>query len=205
MVGMAKRVGGDLSGIVLAGGESRRMGRNKAFLELGGQSLISRVLDTLTGLCSELIISANDVAAYAHLPARVVPDIIRNRGPLGGVHAGLASMRNEFAIVVACDMPFLNLRLLRYMAAVATGYDVVVPRLEGEYEPLHAIYSPGCKEAIEELLAEGPRRIVALYQRVRVREITEEEVRLFNAAPSFFNVNTLADLTEARRLMGRET
>jgi molybdopterin-guanine dinucleotide biosynthesis protein A len=112
-------------------------------------------------------------------------------------------MRNERAIVVACDMPFLNLRLLRHMAAAAPGYDVVVPWYGGEYEPLHAIYGIGCKEAIETLLAEGPQRIVHLYQRVRVRVITEDEVDRLDGALSFFNVNTPDDWVGARRLSAR--
>jgi molybdopterin-guanine dinucleotide biosynthesis protein A len=192
-----------LSGIVLAGGESRRMGRNKALMELEGQTLIARVLDRLSLLCDELIIATNDVELYADLPARVVPDVIVGRGALGGIHAGLTAMRNQRAIVVACDMPFLNPPLLRYMTVVAPGYDVVVPRLDQYYEPLHAVYSVSCVEPIAQLLAQGPRRIVDLYQRVRVREVTRAEVRLFDADLSFFNVNTPEEWAEVQRLVAR--
>ena len=192
-----------LSGIVLAGGKSQRMGRNKALMELGGKTLISRVLDKLSRLCDELIISASEVEKYAHLPARVVPDAIPGRGALSGVHTGLAAMRNERAVVVACDLPFLSLPLLRYMAAVAFGYDVVVPVVGGYYEPLHAVYGADCVGQIEQLVTEGPQRIVALYRRVRVREVTEGEVRLFGAELSFMNVNTPEDWDEAQRLSAR--
>jgi molybdopterin-guanine dinucleotide biosynthesis protein A len=179
------------------------MGGNKAFLELDGQSLVARVLDKLSALCSELIISANDTALFADLPARVVSDIIPNGGPLSGIHAGLASMRHEGALVLACDLPFVSERLLRYMMEVAPGYDVVVPRLCGEYEPLHALYSVSCKEPIEALLADGPQRIVNLYRRVRVREITQAEIDRLDAALSFFNVNSPDDWAEAQRLWAR--
>jgi molybdopterin-guanine dinucleotide biosynthesis protein A len=195
----------ELSGIVLAGGQSRRLGRNKALLELGGQTLIARVLDRLALLCDELIISANDVELYADLPARVVPDLVPGRGALGGIHAGLAAASNEQAVVVACDMPLLNLSLLRYMVVVSPGYDVVVPHIGGFYEPLHAVYSVRCVEPIARLIAEGPRRITDLYRRVRLRELTEEDVRLFDAALSFFNVNTLQKWSEAQRLMDGNT
>ncbi len=191
----------ELSGIVLAGGQSRRMGRNKALLELGGQTLIARVLERLALLCDELIISTNAVELYTSLPARVVPDLVPGRGALGGIHAGLAAASNERAVVVACDMPLLNLSLLRYMAVVSPGYDVVVPRIGGFYEPLHAVYSARCVEPIAQLIAEGPRRITDLYRRVRLRELTEEEVRLFDAALSFVNVNTLQEWSEVQRLM----
>lgn len=192
-----------LSGVVLAGGQSQRMGRNKALLELDGQTLIERVLANLARLCDELIISANEIEPYSNLGARVVPDAIQGHGALGGIHAGLKAMRNDRAIVVACDMPFLRLSFLRYMAAVAQGYDVVVPRIGEYYEPLHAVYSKSCVAAIERLAARGPRRIVALYDRVRVREVTEEQVRLFGAENSFANVNTPEDWTEVRRLSAR--
>ena len=189
-----------LTGIVLSGGSSQRMGRNKALMELDGQTLIGRTLDKLSRLCDELIISANDVELYAHLPARVIPDVIPGRGALSGIHASLAGMRHERAVVVACDMPFLSLPLLRFMVAVAPGYDVVVPRLGGYYEPLHAVYSASCIAPIEQLLAAGPQRIVGLFERVRVREVTQDQVRLFRAALSFVNVNTPEDWAEAQRL-----
>jgi molybdopterin-guanine dinucleotide biosynthesis protein A len=179
------------------------MGRNKALMELEGQTLIARVLDRLSLLCDELIIATNDVGLYTGLPARVVPDVILGQGALGGIHAGLTAMRNQRAIVVACDMPFLSPPLLRYMTVVAPGYDVVVPRLGQYYEPLHAVYGVSCVEPIAQLLAEGPRRVVDLYQRVRVREVTGVEVRLFDADLSFFNVNTPEEWAEVQRLVAR--
>ena len=199
---MAKRLQAGLSGIVLSGGQSKRMGQNKALMQLEGQSLISRVLDKLSRLCDELIISANDVEPYADLPARVVPDIIAGMGALSGMHAGLAAMRNEKAIIVACDLPFLSLSLLRYMAVVATGYDVVVPRLGAYLEPLHAVYDVNCITPIERLVAGGPRRVVHLFDRVCAHEVTEGPVRLFGAELSFFNVNTPKEWAEAQRLSG---
>jgi molybdopterin-guanine dinucleotide biosynthesis protein A len=176
------------------------MGRDKALMELGGQTLIARALDTLSRLCNELIICANDVGLYSGLPARVVADLIPDRGALSGLHAGLASMRNERAVVVACDMPFLSLSLLRYMVAVAPGYDAVVPRQGAYYEPLHAVYSADCAGQIERLVADRPRRVVELYRRVRLREVDEAVVRLYGAGLSFFNVNTPEDWCKARRL-----
>jgi molybdopterin-guanine dinucleotide biosynthesis protein A len=200
---MARHERGGLSGIVLAGGKSQRIGRDKALLELEGRTLITHVLDRLSPLCGELIISTNAGELYTHLPARIIPDVIPGRGALSGIHAGLAAMRNERAIVVACDMPFLNLPFLRYMVSIAPGYDVVVPRPGRDYEPLHAVYAASCVEPIAQLVAEGPRRIVELYQRVQVREVTAGEVRLFDADLSFFNVNTPEEWARARRLAAR--
>ena len=189
-----------LSGIVLAGGQSRRMGRNKALLELEGQTLIARVLERLSPLCDELIISANDVELYADLPVQVVPDLIAGRGALSGIHAGLATMRHDKAVVVACDMPFLSLSLLRYMVVMSSGYDVVAPRVDGFFEPLHAVYSARCVEPIAQLIAKGPRRVVDLYRQIRLREVTKADVQLFDAALSFVNVNTHKEWAEVQRL-----
>ena len=176
------------------------MGRNKALMQLAGKTLIARVLDRLARLCDELIISADIAEAYVGLPARVVPDLVPGRGVLSGVHAGLRAMRNENAIVTACDMPFLNLALLRYMAALAADHDVVVPRLGGNYEPLHAVYGVHCIAPLERVMAAGPGRVVAFFDHVRVREVREDEVRLFNAQLSFFNVNTPDDWARAQQL-----
>ena len=192
-----------LTGIVLAGGQSRRMGRNKALMALEGQTLIGRVLDKVSSLCDELIISANDADLYAGLPARVVPDIVPRRGALSGIHAGLSAMRNEMALVVACDMPFLNLRLLRYMIVIAPGYDVIVPRVGGSYEPLHALYSVNCIAPIVQLMDQGPRRVIDFYKHVQVREVAQDKIALFEAELSFVNVNTPQEWVDAQRLIAQ--
>lgn len=176
------------------------MGRDKALLELGGQSLLERTLDVLTTLCDELIVVADEARRYARL-ARVVPDVFTGSGTLGGVHAGLAAMKNDWGIVVACDMPFLDVRVLGYMAGLAPGYDVVVPFVAGNYEPLHAVYSKRCVEPIAALLAQGPQRIICFYDQVRVRRVEEGEVRRFDPTlRTWINVNTPE---EWRRLTGR--
>ena len=200
---MADREQIALTGIVLAGGQSQRMGRNKALMELEGQTLIARVLDKVSLLCDELIISASETDLYADLPARVVPDVIPGRGALSGIHAGLCAMRNEMALVVACDMPFLNLRLLRYMVVIAPGYDVIVPRVGGEYEPLHAMYSFNCIAPIAQLIAQGPRRVIDFYERVRVREVPQDKIALFEAELSFVNVNTPQQWADVQRLVAQ--
>jgi len=175
----------------LAGGQSRRIGRNKALMELDGQSLIERILNILDPLCDELILSANDPTLYAGLGVRIVPDVLLNRGPLSGIHAGLAAMRAERALVVACDMPFLNPTLLRYLTVVAPDYDVVVPQVRGKFEPLHAVYGVACVKAIERMVAKGPRRIVHLYDHVSSFMVAEERLREFDPLlRSFTNVNT---------------
>lgn len=179
-----------LSGIVLAGGQSRRMGRNKAWLEFRGRPLIEHVLDILAVLCDDLVIVADQTQDYSHL-ARTVPDVFKRRGALAGIHAGLLAMANDLAIVVGCDMPFLNVRVLRYMIDLACDYDVVVPCIDGYYEPLHAIYRQSCAAPIAQFLTGGPRRIIEFYDQVRVRPVSQDEISRFDPAlQTLVNVNT---------------
>ncbi len=117
-----------VTGVVLAGGASRRMGRDKAFLDLGGRPLIAHVLERMAEVCAETLIEANDRSRYADLGARVVPDIFPGVGVLGGLHAGLAAAQHDLILAVGCDMPFLNPDLLRAFVAWAEGYDVVALR-----------------------------------------------------------------------------
>jgi len=191
-----------ISGIILAGGESRRMGVNKALLTVGGQPLIRRVVDVVAQVADELIIVADQPGLYAHLGARVIKDILPGRGALGGIYSGLRGACHFHCLVVACDMPFLNLNLLRYMVTCAPGWDIVIPRLHGWLEPLHALYSRACLDPIKKLFSEGNLKIIDLLPEVRVRYLEAEEIELFDGQYlCFTNVNTPGELIRARRLV----
>ena len=120
--------GGGLTGIVLAGGASRRMGRDKAFLDLGGRPLIARVIERLASVCAEVLVVAGDVEPYGELGVRLVEDRFRGVGVLGGLHAGLEAAAHELTLAVGCDMPFLRPDLLRAFARWADGFDVAILR-----------------------------------------------------------------------------
>jgi molybdopterin-guanine dinucleotide biosynthesis protein A len=195
-----------LSGAILAGGKSRRMGRDKSQLVLGGETLIARAVRTLGAVCDDLIIVTNTPEQFAGLGARLTGDVIPDGGALSGIHAGLVAARHEFALVVACDMPFLNLALLRRMALLTPGHDAVVPRWQGEFEPLHAVYSHNCIAAIEPLLRQGGGRIIEFYERIHVRYVERDEI--VQSDPdglSFFNVNSPEDWARALELASRES
>lgn len=181
----------DLTGLALAGGESRRMGRNKAFLELGGRPLVRIVIDRLMEVCSEVLIVSGEVASYAGLGVAVVEDRFQDVGVLGGLHAGLAAASNDLTLVVGCDMPFLKPKVLRAFAAWAEGYDVAILRHNGYFEPLHGAYRRSCLHPIEAAIRAGKRRIVSFFPQVRVRAITLAEVApLDPQLASFRNLNT---------------
>ena len=188
---------------MLAGGQSRRLGQDKSLLVLDGQPLLVRTLGRLAALSDDLIVVANDPGRYAHLQlqARLVPDERPGMGSLMGILSGLRVARSPYTLVVACDMPFLNVTLLRHLLSLAPGYDVVIPHLGDEVEPLHAVYGRSCLPAIEQILAQGRRRIVAFFDMVRVRHVPQVEIDSFDPEHlSFLNINTPEDWVRALAL-----
>lgn len=196
-----------LSVVILAGGHSRRLGRDKSLLELDGQPLLARTVQRLDALGDDLVVVTNDAARYESLSlaARFVPDEKPGMGSLMGIYSGLQATCHPHALVLACDMPFLDLPLLRYMASLAPGHDVVIPRLGSLLEPLHAIYGKSCVPIIEELLDRGERKIVAFLQSVRVRYVEEAELDRFDPDQlSFVNVNTPQDWVRVQELLAHQ-
>lgn len=182
--------------MVLAGGQSRRLGTDKALLPILGKPLIVRAVGSLAELTDDLLVVTNSPARYEQLglPARFVADEKPGYGSLMGVYTGLKQARYPHALVVACDMPFLSQPLLRYMVSLAAGCDVVVPAVGDWLEPLHAIYGKGCLGPIERMLEAGERKIVRFFPEVRVRVVQEAEIdRLDPQRLSFLNVNTPED------------
>jgi molybdopterin-guanine dinucleotide biosynthesis protein A len=203
---MEKAMGlGRTSSVVLAGGRSLRLKRDKAFLDVRGQFLIERIVARLRELSEEIIIVARQVERYEELEAIVVSDVYPGKGSLGGIFSGLKKSSSFQSLVVACDMPFLNLSLLRYMRSIAAPYDVVMPRINGMTEALHAIYSKNCLPFMERQLQAADLRIIHFLPQVRVRYIEREEIDVFDPEHlSFFNINSQADLKKAREIWEQE-
>ncbi len=186
------------SAVILAGGKSRRMGRNKALLEFDGETLIQRLYHTLETAFDEVLISANDPETYDFLDATFVPDIYEAGGCLAGLHAGLLSARGESCFFAACDMPFLNVELVRYLGSFSAEYDLVVPVSRSGLEPLHAFYSRNCLPHIERQLDEGNLKVIEFFDKVRAREITVDEMNEYDPHElSYFNINTQAEYDSA--------
>lgn len=196
-----------ISSVILAGGDSLRLGTDKALLELDGKTLLSRVVQKLAPLSDELIVVTNSPEDYEHLAlgVRFVPDERPGEGALMGIYSGLKAARHQSALAVACDMPFLNVLLLRHMLDRIAGHDAVVPRLEGGLlEPLHAVYSKRCLPLMTSLLEQGLRRIAAFLGQVDVFYVEQAIIdRLDPLGLSFVNINTAADWQRAQRLLGR--
>ena len=198
----------DVSGIVLAGGMSRRLGRDKALERLGGEPLIRRVIGRLSQVSHETVVVVADMERGAALPlpgsARAAVDIYPGKGSLGGIFSGLSASGNRWGVVVACDMPFLNMGLFRHMLSLKEGYDAVVPVIEDRPEPTHAIYSKKCLSHIEKRLQADDLKISRFFDEVKVRYVPEEEVATFDPEfLSFFNINTQGDLDRALALVSQ--
>lgn len=196
----------DLTGVIVAGGRSRRMGSDKALLPFRGEPLIAAVHAVMQPLCGEVLIVARDPAPYDFLSARSVHDILPAEGPLIGIHAGLVASRSEWIVVVGCDMPLLQTGLLRYLIGLRWGWDAVVPRRSAGFEPLHALYSRSCRRPIEKIVAGGQRRVSAFFDAVRVRSVATTELRRHDPElRSLRNVNTPADLAALAALPPPDT
>ena len=190
----------DVTAFVLAGGQSTRMGREKAMLELGGRTLLERALQLALTVAAEAIVvgSRGEFERYG----RLLEDVYPGQGPLGGIHAALWASPTDLNLILAVDTPFLEARFLEFLIAQAreSGAVVTVPRTADGFHPLAAVYRRAFRETAEQALAEGRNKIDALFAQVETRVLEEEELRRFAFAPAIFeNLNTPEELERARQ------
>lgn len=190
-----------IAGAVLAGGQSRRLGQDKALLMLDGSTLLERALAILRSVAREVLVIGPPERAALAGGARVVPDAFPGAGPLGAIATALQASEADRVVLVACDMPFLSASLLRYLVSCSEGYDVTIPRTQGFTEQMHAVYHRSCLSAVTEQLAAGDLKIDRFFPGVRVRYVDEPELRAIDPdLRSLWNVNTPEDWAEAQRL-----
>ena len=184
------------------------MGRCKALEILHGKSLIEHVLERLKLLSNRILIVTSQNQPNLKIPceAEVVVDLYSGKGPLVGIYTGLLVSKSPYNIVVACDMPFLNVELLRYMLELSQGFDAVIPRLgKTRVEPLHAIYSRSCLKAIRAELEHNRLKISQTLDNLRIRYVERAECQSFDPQLlTFFNTNSLSDLNQATALAADE-
>lgn len=187
-----------LSAFILAGGQSSRMGADKAFVEIEGQPLIARMLGLARTIDLEprIVGSTDKFRGYAG----VIEDRFAGCGPLGGIHAALRASPNELNLMLAVDMPFVSPEFLLYLADQATANRalVTVPRAEGHWQPLCGIYRVAFADVAEQALRDGKYKIDPLFRRVQVCAIEEDELRDRGFTPAIFrNLNTPEDVQAA--------
>lgn len=195
--------------ILLAGGKSSRIGWNKdkGKMKLLGVNLVDRVIKNITdtvGFLKRNIIIVGPKDKYPGYK-RVFEDIYPGKGPLGGIFTGLRVSKTNYNLIIGCDMPFIEGSLIRYMIKNISGYDIIIPSYkEGLFEPLCAIYSKNCLEIIEKNIKMGKLTIRDIFPFLKIKLITEEEIRQFDPAlHSFFNINFKKDFIRAEELEKR--
>lgn len=187
------------AGVILAGGQSRRFGSNKALALYQGRPLISHAAAILADLFPETLLVTNTPEIYEFLGWPMTGDLVPGAGPLAGIHAALSTIKEERAFVLACDMPLVEAAAISRLAAIEGDWDVILPCPATGREPLHAIYHRRLGPAIETALAAGTRKLGEFLAGVRVREVGEAELQ--SLAPdlaSFRNINYQHDLAELR-------
>ena len=196
-----------ITAVILAGGRSRRLGRDKAVEPFDGEPLIRRVIRRASEAVAarHILVVVADTARAAALPLDdhhvTAADVFPNCGSLGGIYTGLYASSTEWSLVTACDMPFLSAPLLAHMAGLRDGADAVVPIVDGRPEPTHALYARRCLPAIEKRLRAGQLKISGFFDDVSVRYVPENDVKLFDPdLLSFFNINRPEDLARAMEL-----
>jgi len=186
-----------VSAAIMAGGKSRRMGQDKAWIELDGEPLITRVANVLAEVADEVLIVAND-PRYESLGLPVVRDRYPEGGALGGIATGVGAATHGTVLVAACDMPFLSASVWRLLLGHDGEADVVIPRIGGEFETLHALYTKACLPHMARALAENRLRVISFFAAVTVKPIDEPELRAIDPAlRAFTNVNTPEELASA--------
>ena len=184
-----------VAGVILAGGRNSRMGgRDKAFLRVDGRTVFERTLGVLCACFEQVIVVSNTPEKYADFAVEVVADELRGCGPLGGLHAGLGRIAAPYAFVAACDMPFLRIEPIRYLASRLRAQDAIVPQWNGDIEPLHALYAARLRGRIAAAVAQGARAMRDFLPQIEVDYVSQAAMeRVAGAAEAFRNVNTPED------------
>jgi len=193
-----------LSIVIQAGGESRRMGQDKALMPFLGRPLIQRVVDRLAPIADEILVTTNSPDDYRFLNLTLFRDLKPGRGALGGLYTALSSANNEAVAVVACDMPFASPTLIEaaHRLLVEEDADVVIPDSgDGNLEPMHAVYRrETCLPAIESAIDADKWRLISWFPEVKVRILQPDEVKNYDPSGlAFWNLNTPEEFAEAEK------
>jgi molybdopterin-guanine dinucleotide biosynthesis protein A len=185
-----------ITGIILAGGQSKRMGTDKGLIGLSGKPLISYAIDTLSGICGEILISAND-DAYNSFGLKVVPDLMTGQGPMGGIYSCMKAVKTKYVIVLSCDMPFVDKQIIDLLLTGKNHYQAVLPGHKGFMQPVCALYNSEILPIIEHHLFSGKLKLAGFIEMLnhKIVEISyEDEYKLLS-------INTKSELLEAERMI----
>ena len=194
-----------MTGLIIAGGKSRRLGIDKRFLDIGGRPCIQRVLDAYRGIFDEILIVADATEPFQSLGVRVVVDLVPGRATLGGLYTGLHFAAREQVFAAASDMPWLSPRTIQVVLAQAGRGDIVIPDVGGKLQPMHAVYSKACLPVLKSLVESDRLKVQDLCGRPELTVHRIPESAFATVDPelrSFFNINTPDDLAKAKQWLG---
>ena len=188
----------DTTGVILAGGLSRRLDyKNKALLRIGGKSIIERIISALSEVTANIFLITNSSDEFKHLEIPMFGDIIPGSGSLGGIYTGLKVSETYHNLIIACDMPFIRPSLLTLLIQQSRGYDVVIPVTPDGHHPTCAIYSRDCIKPIESQIKTGNLKIIDFFPHVKVNRVDSSMLYPYHESYVFFNVNTREDYLKA--------
>ncbi|MCC6803963.1 MAG: molybdenum cofactor guanylyltransferase [Anaerolineae bacterium] len=189
-----------VTAVILAGGRSRRMGTDKSFVLLDGKPLIQHVIERVSALNTRLMLITNAPDKYTQFNIPSFRDIIPDLGALGGLYTALHHCPTPYAVCVACDMPFVNPTLLQHLVDLRDRYQAVAPRISGQIEGLHAVYSRSCLDVIQQQIDRNQLRLGDLFAHLNARYLDDAQVRTLDPElRSFVNLNTPDHLNQAQR------
>ncbi len=187
---------GQVGAVILAGGKSRRFGRDKALYPFRGRPLIANMVEVVEKITNDILIITNSPQSFDFLPYPKYRDLIPESGPLGGIYTGLYYSQNRLNIVLPCDMPFVTPACLRYLVENSNGYDVTVPYHNGLQEPLCAVYSRDCLPFIKTQIESKDYQVFQFYDKVKTQRLLFDSKLDFYHHRLFFNINSQKDLAE---------
>ncbi len=191
----------NISGIILSGGKSLRMGKNKSFIKIEGIPIIQRIYNLFDELFQEVMIITNDKELFSNFNSKIYSDLIPDKGVIGGLYTGIYYSEYQHSFCVACDMPFIQKSVVEILISEIKDYDVIVPRTIDGLQPLHAIYSKNCLEPIKDIIEKGDYKIIDIYPTVKVNIVEENKfIYLDPSRKSFINVNTPEELESILRV-----
>ena len=190
-----------VTGIILAGGKSSRMGTDKGLLELCGMPLISYAVRVLSGSCSSIMISSS-AEVYNSFGYEVVADEYEGIGPMGGIYSALQKSKTDQNLVLSCDLPFVPPMLLKYILENSSGYDVAIPWQGNQhYEPLCGFYHLSVRDKMSDFILHNNYKLPDLFEEIKINKLIINEERDFYSKNIFLNVNSKHDLATAENLM----
>lgn len=187
----------EVSAFIIAGGKGKRFGEDKLNYTYRGKPLIAHGAEILKKIFTHVAIVGDNGMRFGYLFLPCIEDLVKNIGPLGGIITAIQYAQTQRVFIVAADMPLLNDQFIRYLVEISEKFDIVVPFVNGEYEPLHAVFSKRCTQAIVDAINRGEKRIVSFFKDVMVRKVTEAEIKKFgNPSEMFYNINFPHDIRQ---------